>query len=55
MISLIVNYCKYFEIQVILEGLETPMDLSIAKKLNVGIGQGYVLGKPLPLQTLMNK
>jgi EAL domain-containing protein (putative c-di-GMP-specific phosphodiesterase class I) len=45
MISLFVEYCKK-NTKLILEGIETPEDLAIAKFLGVNIGQGYVLGTP---------
>ncbi|ARK31275.1 EAL domain-containing protein [Halalkalibacter krulwichiae] len=52
MISSIVNYCKSFEVKLILEGIETHVDLSIAKALNIDIGQGFVLGKPQLLNSI---
>jgi EAL domain-containing protein (putative c-di-GMP-specific phosphodiesterase class I) len=45
MISLFVEYCKN-NTKLILEGIETPEDLAIAKCLGVDIGQGYVLDMP---------
>lgn len=42
----IVSYCKKFNIKLILEGIETPTELAIAKVLGIQFAQGYILGKP---------
>lgn len=36
-------------IQVILEGIERPDDLAMAKAIGVKMGQGFLLGEPAPL------
>ncbi|MCP1312411.1 EAL domain-containing protein [Paenibacillus tyrfis] len=48
LISLFVDYCLG-QIQLVLEGIETPEDLAAAKSLGVPIGQGFLLGSPAPL------
>lgn len=35
--------------KLILEGIEEPADLAVAKALGVHFGQGYLLGKPIPI------
>jgi EAL domain-containing protein (putative c-di-GMP-specific phosphodiesterase class I) len=50
-IKKLLEYCSN-DVQVILEGLEKPEDLAIAKVLGVPMGQGYSLGKPSLLQEL---
>lgn len=45
-IKSIIQYTDNHEIKLVLEGLETPMDLAIAKAIGVKYGQGYVLGRP---------
>jgi EAL domain-containing protein (putative c-di-GMP-specific phosphodiesterase class I) len=50
-IKMILEYCSK-DVQVILEGLEKPEDLAIAKVLGVPMGQGYLLGAPDTLQEL---
>lgn len=49
-ITLIKEYCQN-RIGLILEGIETDMDLAIAKVLKVPIAQGYLLGKPEAINT----
>lgn len=48
------DYAEEFESDVILEGLETEIELATAKALGVPYGQGYILGRPdfLPTQKL---
>lgn len=52
MIETLLNYCKNNSI-LILEGIEYPEDLSIAKALGVTIGQGYLLGRPDYLENVL--
>ena len=42
----IIRYSDVFQSKLILEGLETPIDLATAKISGVPFGQGYILGKP---------
>lgn len=45
LLELFVRYCKGIT-HLVLEGIEKPEDLSMAKLLGVSFGQGYLLGKP---------
>lgn len=49
-ISFCVDYCEKYNIKLILEGIETAADMSMAKVLGVHLGQGYILGKPESLK-----
>ncbi|WEG12480.1 EAL domain-containing protein [Pullulanibacillus sp. KACC 23026] len=40
------NYCDAYKTYLILEGIETPVDLAFAKSFGIKYGQGYALGKP---------
>jgi EAL domain-containing protein (putative c-di-GMP-specific phosphodiesterase class I) len=35
----------------IVEGIETDSELSVLRELAIELGQGYLLGRPLPLAT----
>ena len=54
LINLFINYCSSNNIKVILEGIETDSDLSVAKSLGVDFGQGYLLGKPDKINKLFS-
>jgi EAL domain-containing protein (putative c-di-GMP-specific phosphodiesterase class I) len=45
MVALLANYCDS-KITLVLEGIETEMDLAQAKLLKVPAAQGYILGEP---------
>lgn len=45
-IYLIVEYCRRYNICVILEGLERIEDLHCAEGLSIPLGQGFLLGRP---------
>jgi EAL domain-containing protein (putative c-di-GMP-specific phosphodiesterase class I) len=49
MIKRLLNVCHDNNMKLILEGIEEPADLAIAKALGVHFGQGYLLGNPFPL------
>ncbi|MEK4222270.1 EAL domain-containing protein [Bacillus sp. FSL W8-0116] len=51
-IQMILNVCQQKNIYLVLEGIEEPKDLAMAKKLGVHLGQGYLLGKPLPINKI---
>jgi EAL domain-containing protein (putative c-di-GMP-specific phosphodiesterase class I) len=36
----------------IVEGIETDSELSVLRELAIELGQGYLLGRPLPLADL---
>ncbi|WP_188206897.1 EAL domain-containing protein [Alkalibacillus aidingensis] len=40
------RYCKEYDCQLILEGIETTEEIAMAKELQIPIGQGYILGRP---------
>ncbi len=40
------------KINIVLEGIERPIDLAMAKALGVDIGQGYLLGMPKPISEI---
>lgn len=42
----LVDYCAINNIKVVLEGIETSQELSVAKSLGIDYGQGFLLGKP---------
>lgn len=39
--------------QLIAEGIETPEQLALLKSLNVGMGQGFLFAKPVPLRDFL--
>ena len=46
LVQSLIKYCDDIQAKLILEGLETPIDLACAKIIGVPYGQGYILGKP---------
>lgn len=46
MLKFLLAYCSESNVKVILEGIETDADLSVAKSLGVHYGQGFLLGRP---------
>src|SRR5690606_28936871 len=51
-IQMILDVCQQKNIYLVLEGIEEPKDLAMAKKLGVHLGQGYLLGRPLPVSEI---
>lgn len=49
MVSLLSQYCLEENITLVMEGIEKPMDLALAKLINVSVGQGYLIGRPSTL------
>jgi EAL domain-containing protein (putative c-di-GMP-specific phosphodiesterase class I) len=47
-IQMFLKLCERKNMKLILKGIEEATDLAIAKALGVHIGQGNILGKPLP-------
>lgn len=45
-IKLFIDYCRQFDIKFILEGVENPKEIAMAKALEVPYCQGFVLGEP---------
>lgn len=54
-IQMFLNVYQQKNIYLVLEGIEEPTDLALAKKLGVHLGQGYLLGKPLPISEIQQK
>ncbi|OLO38169.1 hypothetical protein BTR23_11750 [Alkalihalophilus pseudofirmus] len=52
-IQLLNNYSVLNGCSVILEGIETPSELAVAKTLNIQYGQGFILGKPSLLEQIV--
>jgi EAL domain-containing protein (putative c-di-GMP-specific phosphodiesterase class I) len=49
-IEMLLNYSMKHQSKLILEGIESPQEMAMAKILGVSYGQGYALGKPGPLK-----
>ncbi|MDX8044628.1 EAL domain-containing protein [Gracilibacillus sp. S3-1-1] len=52
MVSSIATYCLNTGTKFVLEGIEIPEDLEVAKSIGVSIVQGFLLAKPQPLETI---
>ncbi|MFQ3542588.1 EAL domain-containing protein [Halobacillus rhizosphaerae] len=52
-VKLLLGYSQEFGIKVIMEGIETVEELKTAKDLGVYIAQGFALGTPERLKTLL--
>jgi EAL domain-containing protein (putative c-di-GMP-specific phosphodiesterase class I) len=46
LIAIIVELARTLELDVIAEGIETPAQLAALRELGVGLGQGFLLGRP---------
>lgn len=51
-ISFFLDYCNQFNSNLIIEGIETEIDLAVVKTLGIAMAQGYLLGRPEPLKFL---
>ncbi|CQR46214.1 Putative cyclic di-GMP phosphodiesterase YliE [Paraliobacillus sp. PM-2] len=49
LIRFFLQYCKENDIKLILEGLETEEELQVAKAVGITYVQGFLLGKPAPI------
>lgn len=49
-LSFFLNYCEHFKSRLILEGVEREVEIAEAKRIGIPIVQGYIYGKPSPLQ-----
>lgn len=47
-IQTLLTLCRHEDMRLILEGIEQPTDFAKAEALGVHLGQGYLLGKPMP-------
>ncbi|KAB8132330.1 EAL domain-containing protein [Gracilibacillus oryzae] len=54
MVRSIVTYCFNTETKFVLEGIEIPEDLEMAKSIGVSIVQGFLLAEPKPLETIIS-
>ncbi|SHM96451.1 EAL domain-containing protein [Gracilibacillus kekensis] len=52
MVRSIVTYCLNTNTKFVLEGIEIPEDLEMAKKIGVSIVQGFLLARPEPLEVI---
>jgi len=50
----IVDLGRHLQLEVIAEGIETADQLAVLKATGCGFGQGYLLGRPLPLTELIH-
>lgn len=46
-----VHFAKTTACQLIAEGIETPAEAETLRRLGVGLGQGYLIGRPAPAST----
>ncbi|PWA12698.1 hypothetical protein DCC39_04485 [Pueribacillus theae] len=53
MIQHLLEICQQKKMLLILEGIEEPIDLAVAKVLGVHLGQGYLLKKPTSIVDLI--
>lgn len=51
-IHMLLKLCHQKNMKLILEGIEEPTDLAMAKSLGVHFGQGYLLGEPMPISEI---
>lgn len=51
-IQMFLKLCQQENMKLILEGIEEPTDLAMAKVLGVHLGQGHLLGKPLRISEI---
>lgn len=50
----IVDLGRHLQLEVIAEGIETPAQLDVLRACGCRFGQGYLLGRPLPLDELIS-
>jgi diguanylate cyclase (GGDEF)-like protein len=50
----IVGLGQHLQLEVIAEGIESAAQLDVLKAIGCGFGQGYLLGRPLPLTELIH-
>ncbi|MDV2581772.1 EAL domain-containing protein [Alkalibacillus haloalkaliphilus] len=50
LVESMVSFCNNSGIDIILEGIEKPKELEVAKQIGVRKGQGFLLGKPVPFE-----
>jgi EAL domain-containing protein (putative c-di-GMP-specific phosphodiesterase class I) len=50
--AMIVGFCHFAHVtgcRLIVEGIETERELTVLRALTIELGQGYLLGRPLPV------
>lgn len=52
-LKLVLDYCNVFNKKLILEGIELPEHLALAKASGITYGQGYAIGKPTSLKEII--
>ncbi|UOQ85185.1 EAL domain-containing protein [Gracilibacillus salinarum] len=52
MVRSIVTYCLHTDTKFVLEGIEVPEDLEMAKSIGVSYVQGFLLARPEPLEVI---
>lgn len=55
LIRTLVEFCRDSNICLVLEGIEESEDLAIAKALGIHVGQGFLLGKPAPMNRIRHQ
>ncbi len=55
LVQAIVEVAGQLELAVVLEGIETPDELDVARSLGCEIGQGYLFARPAPLESLIER
>lgn len=55
LIANLIDTCKKMEIESVAEGVETPEQLEILKKLGCTYAQGYLYNKPIPAEAFRRK
>ncbi|HWP61991.1 MAG TPA: EAL domain-containing protein [Candidatus Binatia bacterium] len=51
LVEAFVSFAQRIGARLVAEGIETRRDLAVLRRLGVGFGQGYLLGRPAPLPT----
>ncbi|MBV8979655.1 MAG: EAL domain-containing protein, partial [Acidimicrobiia bacterium] len=49
MVASIVSLARFWKSHVVAEGIETEAELATLRRVGVDRGQGYLLGRPMPL------
>ncbi len=52
LLSMLVQLGTLFGLQVVAEGIEREDQRALLRELGCGLGQGYLLGRPVPLEAL---
>jgi EAL domain-containing protein (putative c-di-GMP-specific phosphodiesterase class I) len=52
LLTMMVQLGALFELQVVAEGIERPDQFALLRELGCELGQGYLLGRPVPIEAL---